>query len=99
MSELIERARELLRSIEHATVATVCADGQPWNTPVFFAHKDGEIYWSSRDDAQHSENIRANRRAFIVIYDSNRPDETAAALYIEAHVSELTDEGSIQTAV
>jgi nitroimidazol reductase NimA-like FMN-containing flavoprotein (pyridoxamine 5'-phosphate oxidase superfamily) len=99
MSELIDRARALLRTIEHATVATVCADGRPWNTPVFFAYDHGAIYWSSRTDSQHSENIRANGRAFLVIYDSSRPDATAAALYAEADAVELIEEKAIQAAV
>lgn len=99
MSEPLDRARTLLATVEHATVATVTADGRPWNSPVFFAYENGSIYWTSRHDAIHSNNVRANGHAFVVVYDSRRQDMTAAALYIDAEVLELGDEDGISAAL
>jgi nitroimidazol reductase NimA-like FMN-containing flavoprotein (pyridoxamine 5'-phosphate oxidase superfamily) len=95
-SALVERARHLLVVNEHATVATVTAAGEPWNTPVYFGHDRGSIYWSSKSDAQHSQNIRATGRAFLVIYDSSQPDGSGAGLYVDANVVELADEREIE---
>jgi hypothetical protein len=94
--DLIDRLQAMLDTIEHATIATVSAQGQPWNTPVYFARERMSLYWTSRADAQHSINIRDNGHAFIVIYDSSRQDASASAAYIEAQVSELTDQKAIE---
>ena len=90
---------KILDRIEHATVATVSADGRPWNTPVYFARHGASFYWISRRDAQHSINIRHNGRAFIVVFDSSRDDASGAGVYIEATVAELTDEGDVRSAL
>ena len=97
--ELLRRVKELLDRIEHATVATVSADGRPWNTPVYFARQRDSFYWISRRDAQHSTNIRHSGRAFIVVFDSSREDSSGAAAYIEAEGAELADEGVIHSAL
>jgi hypothetical protein len=89
----------ILDRVEHATVATVSADGRPWNTPVYFARRRGSYYWISRRDAQHSINIRHNGRAFLVVFDSTREDSSGAGAYLEAHVTELADDGHIQDAL
>ena len=86
---------DVLDRIEHATVATVSADGRPWNTPVYFARQRDSFYWISRRDAQHSSNIRHNGRAFIVVFDSSRDDVSGAGVYIEAAVTELADEDDV----
>src|SRR5688500_17929969 len=92
---IVHRVDDLLERIEHATVATVSADGMPWNTPVFFARRGLSLYWSSRRDAQHSLNIEHNGRGFIVVFDSGRQDASGAGVYIEAAVHQLTDEIAI----
>jgi nitroimidazol reductase NimA-like FMN-containing flavoprotein (pyridoxamine 5'-phosphate oxidase superfamily) len=95
---VLHAVSEVLDCIEHATIATVSAQGRPWNTPVFFARRGGSLYWTSRSDAQHSTNVRDNPHAFIVVYDSSREDSTGAALYIEAQVAELKDTVAIEFA-
>ena len=96
---LLRCVSQLLATIEHATIATVTNQGQPWNSPVYFARRGKSLYWTSRHDAQHSQNLRHNPRAFIVIYDSRHEDSTGAALYLEAHVAELGENPAIQAAL
>ena len=96
---LVLRARHVLETIEHATIATVSVEGQPWNTPVYFARDHGAVYWTSRSDAQHSINIRHNGHAFLVIYDSRQDDASGAAVYLDASVAELTNEPAIDRAL
>src|SRR5688500_8658500 len=90
--DLARRVSEVLETIEHATIATVSAEGMPWNTPVYFARQGRSSYWISRRDAQHSINIGRNRRAFIVVFDSSGTDASGAGVYIDAAVDELTDD-------
>jgi hypothetical protein len=52
-------------------VATVCADGSPWNTPLFFAYDERTLYWWSPIQAVHSQNIMRDGRVMITIYDSH----------------------------
>ena len=95
----LRNANDMLDRIEHATVATVTADGRPWNTPVYFARRRDSLYWISRRDAQHSTNIRQNGHAFIVVFDSSREDSSGAGAYLQADVAELTTDDDIQGAV
>lgn len=87
-----KRAAEIIRSIRYATLATVTAEGQPWNSPV--AHEYDEnlnIYWFSDKQNQHSQNVRATGRVFIVIYDSTVPEGDGEGVYIEAIAQEISD--------
>ena len=97
--DLVRSVRHVLETIEHATIATVSAEGQPWNTPVYFARDHSAVYWTSRSDAQHSINIRHNGHAFLVIYDSGEEDASGAAVYLDARVAELTDEPAVDRAL
>ena len=97
--EIAYRVNNVLERIQHATVATVSADGRPWNTPVFFARRGFSLYWSSRRDAQHSINIEHNGHAFIVVFDSSRDDASGAGVYIEAVVVELTNDRDCRNAL
>jgi len=91
-----EKAKEILSTIQYATVATVTPEGKPWNSPVAHEIDDAyNIYWFSDKDGQHSKNVRANPHAFIVIYDSTAPEGTGEGVYIEADVTELNDADEI----
>lgn len=91
-----KRAAEILQSIRYATIATVTEDGNPWNSPV--AHElddDLTIYWVSDKENQHSKNVRANGKAFVVIYDSTVPEGDGEGVYIEVDVAELSNPDEI----
>jgi len=93
-------AQKILREIQYATIATVCADGAPWNTPVFCACDEaGQIYWSSRPDAVHSRNLQRDPRAFIVIYNSKAGEGEGVGLYLDAKVEMIEDPAEIKTAL
>src|SRR6266481_4966502 len=94
-------AQVILDSIKYITIATVSDDGQPWNTPVAAFHFDNDytLYWASWPENQHSKNIRANGRVFIVAYDSTPADgKPGTGVYILAQASELTDEQEVMQA-
>ena len=87
-------ASEIINQILYITIASVTADGKPWNTPVYSGFdKDLNFYWFSDKNSQHSTNLRENNNAFLVIYDSTVPESTGEGVYIQAEVQELTEEG------
>jgi hypothetical protein len=80
--ERTERARELLRAVRHAAMATVNADGSPHNTPYFFMADSGleNLYWGSHPESLHSQNIARTGQLFVVLYDAIE----RGGLFIEA---------------
>jgi general stress protein 26 len=101
MSRPNQKAKEIIDSISYITVATIGADGEPWNTPFAGYHfeDDYTLYWASWADNQHSQNIRDNGKAFIVVYDSTPANgQPSQGVYIQAGASELTDEQEVMKA-
>lgn len=91
-----KRASEILKKIKYATLATVTPEGLPWNSPV--AHEldsSLNIYWVSDKEGQHSKNVMANKRVFIVIYNSTVPEGDGEGVYIQANVEQVTDPAEI----
>lgn len=88
--------KDIVGSIKFCNIATVCEDGPPWNTPVFFVY-DGELnfYWWSNQKAVHSQNILRDPRVFITVYDSTMPENKAKAAYFQAKAG-LLDESEIR---
>lgn len=89
------KARTVLDSINYATLATVKNDGEPWSTPLATFHfkDDYTLYWASWQDNQHSKNIRANGKAFVVVYDSTPADgQPSAGVYMTGKAYEITYE-------
>src|SRR5262245_30572108 len=95
------KAKSILDTINYITLATVGGEGQPWNTPVAGFHfaNDYNFYWASWQDNQHSKNIRANGKAFVVVYDSTPADnQPSAGVYMQGRAFELTDEQEVAQA-
>lgn len=91
------RVAEILSRIRYATLATVTAEGQPWNTPVAALHDDKlNVYWISDTEGQHSRNVRANGQVFIVVYDSTVPEGEGEGVYLKARAYELSDPEEIR---
>lgn len=94
-----KRAAEIIKQIKYITIASVSADGQPWNTPVYSAFdRDLNFYWFSDKNSQHSQNVRNNNKVLLVIYDSTVPEGTGEGVYIKATVSELNEPEAILAA-
>ncbi|HLV99464.1 MAG TPA: pyridoxamine 5'-phosphate oxidase family protein [Ktedonobacterales bacterium] len=93
MSEDSKLAQAILSQRTYITLATATTDGVPWNAPVYAAFDDTyTFFWVSAKYARHSQNIRANPRIAIVVYDSTVPRGERAGVYMEARAYELTDE-------
>ena len=94
-----KRAKEILQIIKYATLATVTAEGKPWNSPVAsMLDNDLNIYWFSDKEGQHSKNVRTNGEVFIVVYDSTVPWGQGEGVYIQAKAYELNDPEEVRIA-
>jgi hypothetical protein len=91
-------ARRLIDRNRYMVVATADPSGQPWPSPVYFAHRDHrDFFWVSDPDAAHSRNLRVRREVGIVIFDSRAKLGTGQGVYILGVAHELpaheVDEG------
>src|SRR6266508_2746719 len=76
-------AREIVDGTLYMVLATADQSGQPWASPVYFAHRDyREFFWISESEATHSVNLRDRREVGIVIFDSTVPINTGQGVYI-----------------
>jgi hypothetical protein len=94
------RASAITHSICYATLSTVDAAGNPWNTPVSAVYDDNfNVYWFSDRESQHSRNVRGNGKVYIVIYNSTWPEGTGGqGLYLQSEACEVRDLKEIRKA-
>jgi pyridoxine/pyridoxamine 5'-phosphate oxidase len=83
-------ARKIIDDNLYMVVATADRSGQPWATPVYFAHRDyRDFFWISEADATHSINLRDRREVGIVIFDSSVPINGGQGVYIGGVAREI----------
>jgi pyridoxine/pyridoxamine 5'-phosphate oxidase len=85
---------DILESIVEAnsflTLATADADGRPWSSPVWFAHRDfHEFLWISDPHARHSLNVAVRPEVALTIFDSTIAPPDAQAVYLEGAAAEV----------
>ncbi len=92
--------KNIVTSVQYASVATVSKDGVPWNSPVFIAFDDKyNFYWASWRNNQHSKNIAENPVVFLVVYDSSVSEGDGRGAYILAEAHELSEAAEIEEAM
>jgi dihydrofolate reductase/uncharacterized protein YhbP (UPF0306 family) len=83
--------RAIVEAGRYMTVGTADESGQPWVSPVWYAHQDcREFFWVSDPDARHSRNVAARPQVSIVIFDTNAPVGTGRGVYVTALAEQLT---------
>ena len=97
LTEQIERAKELLKTRRHASMATVNGDGTPHNTPFMLMYDDAleHIYWGSHPASEHSKNVLRTGQIFVVLYDAVE----RGGLYIRAQNAHQVEGGELDTAL
>ncbi|MES2216700.1 MAG: pyridoxamine 5'-phosphate oxidase family protein [Patescibacteria group bacterium] len=67
----IDRAKELIHTSRHISLATTNIDGSPHNSPVKFLYDEKleNIYWGSNVESLHSQNILRTGQIFAVLFD------------------------------
>jgi nitroimidazol reductase NimA-like FMN-containing flavoprotein (pyridoxamine 5'-phosphate oxidase superfamily) len=82
--------REIVDKSLYMVLATADSSGQPWASPVYFAHRDHrDFFWISQPDSTHSVNLRDRREVGIVIFDSTVPINTGQGVYVLGVAREL----------
>ena len=88
--DLAAIARKIVDERLYMVLATADRTGQPWASPVYFAHRDyRDFFWISQPDATHSINLRDRREVGIVIFDSTVPIDTGQGVYVLGVAREL----------
>jgi Pyridoxamine 5'-phosphate oxidase len=88
--DLAAVARKIVDERLYMVLATADRTGQPWASPVYFAHRDyRDFFWISQPDATHSINLRDRREVGIVIFDSTVPIDTGQGVYVLGVAREL----------
>lgn len=86
----ITSAVNILNQINYITIASVCEDGSPWNSPVAASHDTNlNFFWGSSPENVHSQNIRRTGKVFVVMYDSTVPEGTGEGIYMTGVATEL----------
>jgi len=76
-------ARAVIDANSYMTIATADRAGQPWPSPVWYAHVGyREFFWISSPSARHSRNLTGRSQAGVVIFDSRTPAGNAQAVYM-----------------
>jgi hypothetical protein len=70
--EQIERAQKLLKTVKHASYATVNEDGTPHNSPLMFIYNEDftKLYVGTFTESLHTKNLVRTGKTFVVLYDS-----------------------------
>ncbi len=88
----MDKIAQLLSSVRYMTISTVDEEGMPWAAPVWYAHRDGNLYYWSSANSQHQKNIVLNPEVYITIFDSQAAEGEGFGLYARSTVKELGEE-------
>ena len=100
MSANDDIARRVLDAGVYVVLATADASGVPWASPVWFAIQEPvTFFWVSYPGARHSENIAAQPRIAMVVFDSTVQPLTGQAVYMTANADQVTDPQEVAHAV
>lgn len=97
IEDRIARAKQLLRTVRHAAMATVNEDGSPHNTPYRFMVDDTlqNLYWGSHPESAHSKNITRTGQIFVVLYDAKE----RGGLFIQADNAHVLSGAELEVAL
>lgn len=94
----VSLVKKIVSDIIYLNLATCDGDGNPWNSPLFYAFdKKLNFYWSSHPTSQHSKNIEASGKAFIVIYNSKADEGEGDGVYIKAKAQVLNEKDEVKS--
>jgi nitroimidazol reductase NimA-like FMN-containing flavoprotein (pyridoxamine 5'-phosphate oxidase superfamily)/heme-degrading monooxygenase HmoA len=78
---------------QYVTLGTADSDGRPWVAPVWYAHAArGVLYWVSRPEARHSQNLDGRPEASGVIFDSQVAAGSGTGVYLSGTAGRVPDD-------
>lgn len=66
-----EATRRIFAENYVGCIATVNSDGSPWASPVHMFTDEDYVYWFSKPEKQHSENIARDGRIHLTLYSTD----------------------------
>lgn len=86
----VEKAiREYLPGVIHMSLAT-CVNNKPWVCEVHFVYDDDlNLYWRSKPDRRHSQEIAINPHVAGNIVEQHGMDDKPRGLYFEGTAEQL----------
>jgi pyridoxamine 5'-phosphate oxidase-like protein len=88
--DVAQVARGVIDANSYMIIATADRAGQPWPSPVWYAHAGyREFLWVSSPATRHSRNLAERPGAGIVIFDSHVPAGNAQAVYLIVTAEEV----------
>jgi Pyridoxamine 5'-phosphate oxidase len=86
-------AEQIIDANRYMTLATADAQGTPWASPVWFAHRDyREFLWVSDPESRHSGNLAVRPELAIVIFDSGAAPPDGTGVYMTATAEQKADD-------
>lgn len=74
VASLAAAAREIVDTNRYLTLATANAGGEPWASPLWYAHAGyREFLWVSRPATRYARHIAVRPEVAIVLFDSTAP--------------------------
>ncbi len=97
LEQKIKRAKELLTTSRHLSIATVNEDGSPHNSPVRFLYDVTleHIYWGSHPESMHSKNVVRTGKIFAALFDRVE----RGGLYIQGEEAHELEGGELEAAL
>ena len=89
-----DRARKSLSIIKsnRYMVLSTCKDTSPWVAPLAYAFDtDLRFYWYSATHSRHSEQIAANGKVAVAIFDSRLESDEVDGLQMEGRAFEVEE--------
>ena len=87
-----QQARLIVDANQYMVLGTAAVSGQPWASPVWFAHANYHEYvWISSPEARHSRNIAERPQVGIVIFDSRVPIGAGQGVYLACEATLASD--------
>ncbi|MBC7766424.1 pyridoxamine 5'-phosphate oxidase family protein [Arenimonas sp.] len=90
----MNKAKELIYTSRHISLATTNADGSPHNSPIKFLYDEKleHIYWDSNIETLHSQNILRTGQIFAVLFDRMEND----GVYIKCEGGHILDGNELE---
>ena len=89
VSDPADAARRILEANRYVVLATVDAQGEPWATPVWFAHHGLDtLLWVSPPESRHSQALAAEPRVAATVFDSGVEPGHGTAFYGRGRAAE-----------
>ena len=93
MSTPAEAARRILETNRYVVLATVDAQGEPWATPVWFAHDGLDVLlWVSPPESRHSQALATEPRLAVTVFDSGVEPGHGTAFYGRGRAAECPED-------